>query len=249
MPGEEVRTALGCFLLWDRPVRQILQDSENLHSRYSLVFDRAGFAADPASYHPDIQAVLEADPARVFYLDIETAGLASGPVFLVGLLLYQGRSLVIRQLLARDYSEEPALLTYLSNHCLNCDALVTFNGKSFDLRYLQERFISTGLPPLSREFLHLDLLHEGRRHWRDLLPDCRLQTLERFISGRTRPDDIPGERIPAAYHDFVRTGDARELRDIFHHNAMDLITMVEVLLHILQGRSGSHPESEVLPHF
>lgn len=234
--GQVIESESGRFLLWERGLDQVVGCSEPLHSAYSLVFDRGGFAGDPSKFHPDIQALLEADPGHILYLDIETTGLSSGPIFLIGLLTYEARSLILRQLLARDYSEESAMLSYLAKCYPKYRFLVTFNGKSFDCRYLQERFIATAIP-CSHEFQHLDLLHEGRRHWKELLPDCKLQTLERFVSGRRRPGDIAGARIPEAYHEFVRTGDARELRQILQHNALDLITMVEVLLHILQGNS------------
>jgi hypothetical protein len=77
---------------------------------------------------------------------------------------------------------------------------------------------------------HLDLLHHARRRWRGVLPDCRLQTLEWKICGRRRSGDIPGEEIPAAYHHFVRTGDASDMLTVFHHNALDLITLADVAL-------------------
>ncbi len=79
---------------------------------------------------------------------------------------------------------------------------------------------------------HIDLLHHSRRRWKKGLPNCKLQTLERFICGRRRTDDIPGSEIPAAYHDYVRSKDALQMRSILHHNALDLITLVQLVLRI-----------------
>ena len=84
---------------------------------------------------------------------------------------------------------------------------------------------------------HIDLLHEGRRRYKDHLVNCKLQTLERAICGRGRVEDIAGAEIPEAYHDFVRTGNAVEMRGIVHHNALDMVTMVEVVLFMLEGRT------------
>ena len=61
------------------------------------------------------------------------------------------------------------------------------------------------------------------------MPDCKLQTLETFVLARTRRGDIPGADIPAAYHDFVETGDAKLLADILHHNLLDLTTMGQLV--------------------
>ena len=73
--------------------------------------------------------------------------------------------------------------------------------------------------------VHLDLLHHARRRWKG-----RLQTLERFVCGRLRAGDIPGHEIPAAYHHFVRTHDAWQIRSILHHNALNLMTLLELSL-------------------
>jgi len=233
-PGEVVETPTGPFLLWERPVGELLDNSEELLSKYSAIFERGVWSGEPSDLHPDLQALLEADPRRVLYLDIETTGLSLGTAFLVGLAVYEPGSVVVKQLLARDYSEEAAVLSYLAEMFDRCEALVSFNGKSFDVRFVQERFIVSGVS-CSPNFAHLDLLHEGRRRWKDLLPNCKLQTLEKHFCGRVRYGDIPGEEIPDAYHDFVKTGDAVRVKDIAHHNALDLVTMVEVLVHMLTG--------------
>jgi len=233
-PGEVVETPTGPFLLWERPVGELLDNSEELLSKYAAIFERGAWSGEPSELHPDLQALLEADPRRVLYLDIETTGLSLGTAFLVGLAVYEPGSVVVKQLLARDYSEEAAVLSYLAEMFDRCEALVSFNGKSFDVRFVQERFIVSGVS-CSPNFAHLDLLHEGRRRWKDLLPNCKLQTLEKHFCGRVRYGDIPGEEIPDAYHDFVKTGDAVRVKDIAHHNALDLVTMVEVLVHMLTG--------------
>jgi uncharacterized protein len=64
---------------------------------------------------------------------------------------------------------------------------------------------------------------------------CKLQTLERYVCKRVRSGDIPGALIPEAYHEFVKTGDARQMRDILHHNALDLFTTSEITLHLFSG--------------
>jgi uncharacterized protein YprB with RNaseH-like and TPR domain len=72
------------------------------------------------------------------------------------------------------------------------------------------------------------------------LPDCRLQTLEVFLCNRRRTGDVPGSEIPAAYHRFVSTGDARLLRDILHHNFLDLFTMAELVPKLLSDSASPH---------
>jgi uncharacterized protein YprB with RNaseH-like and TPR domain len=165
----------------------------------------------------------------LLFLDIETTGLGSTPLFLVGTLAFEQGELAIRQYLARDYAEEPAVLALFLDALRGRKLLVSFNGKSFDLPYIRVRlsYHRAAPPP---EIPHFDVLHEARRIWRSSVPNCRLKTLEEAICGRRREADIDGADIPDAYHRFVRSGDAAEIGVIVRHNRLDLLTMAELLL-------------------
>jgi uncharacterized protein YprB with RNaseH-like and TPR domain len=106
--------------------------------------------------------------------------------------------------------------------------VVTFNGKCFDMPFLVNRANANGIELPAPEF-HLDLLHESRRIYKRDLPNCRLQTLEQMVCGRSREDDIPGSEIPRAYDDFVCTGDACKIASILTHNLYDLLTMADLM--------------------
>ncbi len=165
---------------------------------------------------------------RMLFLDIETCGLQSAPVFLVGLCHIGERNLVLRQLFARDYAEERSLLTEVERIVREFDFLVTYNGKAFDLPFLRNRAVHHRLsfeasPP------HLDLLWMVRRRWRDRLPNCRLRTLEWRVLRRLRAGDIDGWEIPGAYHAYVKHGQPHRLLPVFHHNLLDLVAMAELL--------------------
>ena len=47
--------------------------------------------------------------------------------------------------------------------------------------------------------------------------------------------DIPGREIPAAYHDYVRDGRSPAVESILHHNALDLVTLLQLALVFLDG--------------
>jgi uncharacterized protein YprB with RNaseH-like and TPR domain len=166
-------------------------------------------------------------PHDALFIDTETTGLGGNMVFLLGAMRICRNDVVLTQVLARDYAEEPALLSAWAAMLSNVGALVSFNGKSFDLPILRERlgFHRLAAPP---EPMHVDLLHHARRRWRDVLPDCRLQTLEWRVCGRRRAGDIPGAEIPEVYHRFVRTGDPADILSIIHHNALDLVTLADL---------------------
>ena len=167
-------------------------------------------------------------PRDVLFLDLETTGLGAGPLFLIGTRRWEAGALVVRQYFARDYAEERPTVSMFLEAAADAKLLVSFNGKSFDVPYVRVRAAATGLR-FSLDLPHFDLLHVSRRVWGAGLSDCKLQTLERVICGRARADDIPGHLIPQAYHDYVRTGNARQMADCLKHNMLDLVTLADLM--------------------
>ncbi|HEX5030630.1 MAG TPA: ribonuclease H-like domain-containing protein [Candidatus Eisenbacteria bacterium] len=165
---------------------------------------------------------------KMLFLDLETCGLTACPVFLAGVCLIGENDLVLRQIFARDYAEERALIHEMARLIGEADFLVSFNGKSFDVPFLRDRAAHHRMPfPSSAP--HLDLLWLARRRWKHTLPDCKLKTLEWRVLRRRRSGDVGGSDIPGLYHHFVQGGEAHRLVPIFHHNMLDVVAMVELL--------------------
>ena len=70
---------------------------------------------------------------------------------------------------------------------------------------------------------------------RVVIPQGR--ALEKYVCGRHRRGDIPGRDIPAAYHNYVRTGDAWQLGAVLHHNSLDLVTLLELSVAVIDRES------------
>ena len=175
---------------------------------------------------------------RLLYLDIETCGLSAAPVFLVGLGFIVDRNVVFRQLFARSYVEEKALLAEVARTARDFDALATFNGKTFDAPFLADRAVHHRLP-LVLPHPHLDLLWMARRRWREHLPNCKLQTLEwRILRRRRGGGDVDGAEIPGLYHDYVKRGEPHRLVRVFHHNLLDVVAMVELTPPLFDPETG-----------
>ena len=175
------------------------------------------------------------DSSRVLFLDIETAGLSpSTYLFLVGMMWQMGEDFVLEQALARDYAEEAGVLARVAEVMARFDAVVTYNGDSFDLPFVRTRMAVHRIVP-AREPASVDLLHAARRVLRGVLPNCRLVTVERHLRGRGRDDDLPSRLVPVAWHDFVRTGDARVIAGVLEHNRLDVITMAQLLARLSEG--------------
>lgn len=187
-----------------------------------------GRLPEPPPGEPELSAVAALGLERVLFMDLETCGLSSAPVFLAGTMHWNGEDFVLRQYFARHYGEEAALLRAVHEQAKRFELLVTFNGKSYDAPFLMTRALTHGVTmTLPRH--HLDLLHASRRRWKGELRDCKLQTLEYHICRRTRVGDVAGSEVPGIYHEYVKRGDPYALVPVFHHNLLDVITMAEIL--------------------
>jgi len=231
--GSEVRGRDGSLYLIERPLAETEPEAADMAADLARACGET-LLADLGLPVGSRESKIE--NGQVCFLDIETTGLGSTPVFLIGTLVWRNGELVCRQFLARTYAEEASILDHYVAQARRSPVLVSFNGKTFDLPYLRVRAAATGVP-FHEPSGHLDLLQVSRRLFRGKFPDCKLQTLERYVCRRSRGEDIPGHDIPRAYHDFVRTGDAREIAIIVRHNQLDLITMAHLVTRIVQEHS------------
>ncbi len=219
--GRECEGQLGRFLLQER-----VYANESKHGRYPIERLRATSSQRINDVsNGEIQPV---DPRRWVFLDTETTGLAGGTgtcAFLVGIGAIDDHGLRVNLYFMRDYDEESAMLAALAEELSRFDAVVTYNGKAFDIPLLETRYLlKRQRNPFSR-MGHLDLLHCTRRLWRERMPNCRLGTLESDILGVERTGDIPGALIPQRYFEFLRSRRGAALAPVFHHNALDVVSL------------------------
>jgi uncharacterized protein YprB with RNaseH-like and TPR domain len=224
VPGEIVDTDRGAFFLH--------RESYELgyrHGHHALT-DLLTQPPEAAAHLARDERLADVAVHRIAFVDTETTGLAGGTgtyAFLVGVGLFEAQRFTIHQFFMRDYHEEPAQIQALGELLDDMEAVVSFNGKSFDLPLLETRFIMTRHAPRLVGAPHLDLLPAARRLWKYRLDSCALSTLEIEVLGVQRTQsDVPGWLIPSLYMEYARSGDAREMPRIFYHNAQDILSLV-----------------------
>ncbi len=172
--------------------------------------------------------IVACSPSSWAFLDTETTGLAGGSgtyAFLIGVGRITPEGFAVRQYFMREYAEERSVLLALEQHLAEFAVLITYNGRSYDQPLLETRYrMNRHKPPFCR-LGHLDLLYGARRLWKLRLESCRLMQLEQEILGVYREGDLPGELIPYVYFEYLRSQEANRLVPVFHHNAMDILTL------------------------
>ena len=167
----------------------------------------AGWADEPR--------FLDLDLEHFAFIDTETTGLAGGTgtyTFLIGVGRFEKDEFRLVQFFLTNPGEETAQLAAFSEFIAPCEAVVSFNGKSFDIPLINTRFIINRWPSPLTGLAHLDLLHLARRLWKARLSGCTLGDLETHILGMKRSEhDVPGWMIADLYFDYLHTGDSRPL--------------------------------------
>ena len=243
--GEEITSASGTFYR----LRKVY-GLTYLHGNQSLA-KIPQRSLSPARFILRQTEDLPSAPESLLFLDTETTGLSGGVgtmAFLVGAGYFRDDSFVIEQIFARDFREERAALIYLKDLTSSFSALVSFNGKSFDWPLLVNRWIFNRITEPDHLKSHLDLLYLSRRLWRRTIGECTLSNIERKILNVRRQGDVPGYLVPQLYFEFLRTRDGGDLQKVFHHNRLDILSLVTLLalqLDILDGQAPDVPVDHV----
>jgi hypothetical protein len=195
----------------------------------------SGAAHDDEADDHEWRDVLTKGDSCLVMVDCETSGTASIlPIFLIGSLWWDDDSVYARQWLARDYSEECAMLASFAK-CMNeTDVMFTYNGRTFDVPYMKSRCCFHGISfPAIR---HVDLLPIARKRWRDRLPNFQLRTIETNLCGRDRIEDLPSAHVPMCYHAHVQDPASHSIAPVLRHNLTDVMTLLETICLLFESR-------------
>ncbi|MEA4927184.1 MAG: ribonuclease H-like domain-containing protein [Candidatus Limiplasma sp.] len=174
-------------------------------------------------------------PEDLLFLDTETTGLAGGAgtlAFQVGVGYLAKGQFVVEQFLMRDYPEEEPMLAQVAALMRAFPVWVTFNGRTFDIPLLENRFIMNRVANRPSPTAHADVLHPARRVWKLRLGRCTLQRLEQAVLGVAREDDLPGEQVPRTFFRYLQNHDFGPMEQILAHNRQDVVSLAQLFFYL-----------------
>ena len=214
--------------------REILSMIENKDYR-RLCYNR---------YIYDVDVLFCFDINDLLFLDIETLGLYDSPIIIVGLGFFKDNRFEIHQLFARDLEEEIAIYQYLKNEIFpHFKTFVTYNGKSFDIPYIANRFlyffeenpmISNNDVPYEKsntKFHHIDLYWNCRRKFKGEYTSYTLTNMEEKLLNWKRENELPSSLVGVCYNKYQKNPKRYIglIKEVIEHNYYDLYSMPLIL--------------------
>jgi len=140
--------------------------------------------------------------------------------------------------MVRNPAEERKALEHFVKIASQYDQIVTYNGKTFDIPFLISRLISHRIDFDVQGMKHIDMYPIFRKVAQEnSYPHQRLQSYEKFeLKIASRKNDIPGKQIPLVYAKYLRDGQPGKVKDMIHHNQMDIVTLAVMYFDLHQEK-------------
>lgn len=169
----------------------------------------------------------------ICFLDIETTGLNKNKshIYLVGLLSFDPISSHwnITQYFAEGLGEEEKILKYTNESISKFKTLITFNGESFDIPFINHRMSKYSIKSNMDNLSSFDIYKQIKKDSLFLnLENYKLKTIEKSL-GIHREDPFSGKECIDLYYKYQKSKKKCILDVILKHNYDDLCYLIDVL--------------------
>lgn len=168
---------------------------------------------------------------KICFFDIETTGFNRNKdiVYLVGLLIYNESNYVLKQYLLESIEEEKLLLNNLIDNFNSNEYLVTFNGDSFDIPFLNSKYKNHNINYRISTDKSVDIykIIKNNKYLFDL-KSFKLKSIENYL-GINRKDSISGKECISLFYDYLNNNNEKSKELILQHNYDDLYYLPSVL--------------------
>lgn len=165
------------------------------------------------------------------FLDIETTGLSRSrnKIILIGILYLENNQIKIQQFFANDLTEEKILLTSFKKIISKFDTIFNYNGTTFDIPFINQRFKHYNIDYAINLEKSLDILRIVRKNKNVLnLPNYKLKSVESSI-GLFREDKISGKESISLYYSYLKNNNSEIKETILRHNYEDIYYLSKIL--------------------
>ncbi len=163
-------------------------------------------------------------------LDIETTGLnpSRNKFILGGLVDFSNKT--VHQYFAENRSQEQQALVGFLEQLQGIDMVITYNGRHFDLPFMEKRMALFGMTQQLPYNLDLYLVLNGHSPIKKLVPNLKQKTVENYMGlWQDRGDEISGGESVELYNQYERTGDEQLEKKILLHNSDDVMQLTRLL--------------------
>lgn len=162
------------------------------------------------------------DRYNSLFFDIETTGLSSELSALTVIGCCSPDETVTQWFNEDGLSQKEILLSFF-DFIKDYDTLISFNGKTFDLPFLDAKAKQFHLPNPLKSMKHIDLYYL-LKPYRNLFPTKRFRQkdLEDFISFR-RLDRLSGKAVIKTYQNWIQSKNSALKDQILLHNKEDVL--------------------------
>ncbi len=161
---------------------------------------------------------------KAVVFDIETTGLfhSRDSIINAGFCSSMGE---VWQNFSEDPADEKRVVAEALEHIAEADAVITYNGDTFDIPFLLRRAQKYGLAEKLPLFWNIDLYRWLKKYWpgaASMKSMSQKSVEETFGLAARRTDEIPGGDCIPLYNYYLQTKDASARDTILLHNADDV---------------------------
>jgi uncharacterized protein YprB with RNaseH-like and TPR domain len=160
------------------------------------------------------------DILRFAALDIETTSLEASYGRLICACYKFTDEDSVRTITVPRYRNEAKALERISRLYDKLDVVLTWNGKLFDIPFLNARLMHHKLPPLDARKMHLDIMYQARKL---RLRGSRMDGVSKDLRTKVAKYDVPAWRWVLAAE-----GNREAIGEIVRHCELDVILTEEL---------------------
>lgn len=152
-------------------------------------------------------------------------------IYLIGVLfpLPDSKSWMLKQYFANSMDKEKELLEEFIHDIALYDNIITYNGDSFDLPFINHRLNNYGIKSFINKEKSFDLYRIIRNNKEYLdLPNLKLKTIEESL-GYFREDIYSGFDCIAFYYEYLKSKNLELKDNVLKHNFDDLVHMLDII--------------------